>query len=89
VVVGDRASEEAPLRKLAPLELRDLEGNVAGPLSANAHDVGPRDARPEAKATASGGAKEAKTGRRPEERSPAKSGDRSPDDKSADGKSAE
>jgi len=89
VVVGDRASEEAALRKLAPLELRDLDGNVAGPLSANAHDVGPRDARPEAKAAASGGAKEAKTPRRPEERSPAKAGDRPSEDRSSDGKSAE
>ena len=28
VVVGDRASQEAPLRKLAPLELRDLDGGA-------------------------------------------------------------
>lgn len=52
VVVGDRASEEAPLRKLGPLELRDLDGSPAGPVTANAHDVGPREARPEAKAPA-------------------------------------
>jgi len=54
VVVGDRASEEASLRKLAPLELRDLDGAPAGPVTANAHDVGPREARPEAKAGAAG-----------------------------------
>jgi len=41
VVVGDRASQEAPLRKLAPLELRDLDG---APVAAtpSARDVGPR-----------------------------------------------
>ena len=53
VVVGDRASQEAPLRKLGPLELRDLDGGPAGPVTANAHDVGPREARPEPKAPAS------------------------------------
>ncbi len=51
VVVGDRASEEAALRKLAPLELRDLDGAPAGSATPNAHDVGPRasDARPATK----------------------------------------
>jgi predicted Zn-dependent peptidase len=40
VVVGDRASQETALRKLAPLELRDLEG---APVSAAppARDIGP------------------------------------------------
>ena len=28
VVVGDRASNEAPLRKLAEVERRDLDGNI-------------------------------------------------------------
>ena len=28
VVVGDRASNETPLGKLAPVELRDLDGNL-------------------------------------------------------------
>jgi len=42
VVVGDRASEEAALRKLAPLELRDLDGAPAGSTTPNPHDVGPR-----------------------------------------------
>lgn len=57
VVVGDRAAEEASLRKLAPLELRDLDGAPAGPVTANAHDVGPREARPEGKAAATSGSK--------------------------------
>jgi zinc protease len=40
VVVGDRASQETALRKLAPLELRDLEG---APVAAAppARDIGP------------------------------------------------
>jgi zinc protease len=46
VVVGDRAAHETALRKLAPLELRDLEG---APVSAppSARDIGPTgSARP-------------------------------------------
>ncbi|HEY8925827.1 MAG TPA: pitrilysin family protein [Polyangia bacterium] len=41
VVVGDRATQETPLRKLAPLEIRDLDG---APVAATptARDVGPR-----------------------------------------------
>jgi len=41
VVVGDRASQETPLRKLAPLEVRDLDG---APVAATptSRDVGPR-----------------------------------------------
>lgn len=39
VVVGDRASQEVPLRKLAPLELRDLDG---GPISAAKDAPAPR-----------------------------------------------
>jgi len=88
VVVGDRASEEAPLRKLAPLEVRDLDGSPAGPVSANAHDVGPREARPEAKAAASGAKQETRAPHRSDERSPGKAGDRA-GEKSSDGKSAE
>ena len=88
VVVGDRESEEAPLRKLAPLELRELDGSPAGPVSANAHDVGPREARPEAKAGATAGPKsDGKSSRRADERSQSKTGDKS-DDRS-DGKPAE
>jgi zinc protease len=41
IVVGDRASQEVALRKLAPLEIRDLDG---APLAAtpSPKDVGPR-----------------------------------------------
>jgi len=51
VVVGDRASQEAALRKLAPLELRDLDGAPAGSATPNPHDVGPRsgESRPDTK----------------------------------------
>jgi hypothetical protein len=31
VVVGDRTSNEAPLRKIAEVERRDLDGNVIEP----------------------------------------------------------
>jgi zinc protease len=41
VVVGDRASQEAALRKLAPLEIRDLDG-VPIAAAAAVKDVGPR-----------------------------------------------
>ena len=37
VVVGDRASQEGPLAKLAPVEVRDLEGN---PIPTNPADKG-------------------------------------------------
>ncbi|HEY4187354.1 MAG TPA: pitrilysin family protein [Polyangia bacterium] len=42
VVVGDRASQEAPLRKLAALELRDLDGAPLAAPSAVKEPTGPR-----------------------------------------------
>jgi zinc protease len=45
VVVGDRASQEGPLRKLAPLELRDLDG---APISQK-EPAGAHDSRSESK----------------------------------------
>ncbi len=43
VVVGDRKSIEGPLAKLAPVELRDLDGE---PVTAAAADPGPQTAKP-------------------------------------------
>ena len=43
VVVGDRKSIEGPLAKLAPVEIRDLDGE---PVTAGAADTARRTARP-------------------------------------------
>ena len=46
VVVGDRKSIEGPLAKLAPVEVRDLDGD---PLPARAADNGPATGQAPAK----------------------------------------